>query len=548
MASPILVANTYYQDNQCAKPIRISYFHVNNTDCTAASIAGSSTCAVSASNGWWYMSQCVASANVASVGNKIFGSDVPQVLSSYADKGCPTASQPLVSGALWPFDKCIPAFPEAGYKSFRTFLDPSNGTIYWSSFSETNCRTLTDFSQYGSTAKPNQCVSDFDASVTLLNYQTMIVYTTYSGSDCRYASKVSSLPALGKCEADAKCQYFAYHSYLDSNCALPWEIEYALLGLCTTTSHYSGESVNSSLSADGSIITVTIYSNPGCLGSVVTKNGFSTDGSCTSQGRVTFQKAGSNSTGGNNGGGGGSNASIGAIVGGAIGGIVVLGAILVVAVFYAKQRKSAAPTETPRLDVNPPAVPFSKPDVNPPVPPFVKPNVPEIPLKEVVLSDPKAIPAPPTVSIDEPVFLVSTSSAPAMPEKLKLGLFDALPNNTAVASLAKAAEAQSSSSAPSTEKEYAMFGDLCLPSLPSQWSIDEVVEWVSKNEGTAEVLRFIKEQEIDGRALLFMNLDALQFQTVGRRIRFEESLIALRNINNAKLASLEENVAPPSYS
>ncbi|KAJ3027876.1 UNVERIFIED_CONTAM: hypothetical protein HDU68_002903 [Siphonaria sp. JEL0065] len=577
MASPILVASTYYLDSQCAKPIRISYSRVNSTDCTAASIADSTTCTETTAAGWWLIKQCVASNNVASVGSKVFGSDVPQVLSSYADKGCPAASQPFVSGDLWPLDKCIRSFPKASYSSFRTLLDPNNGTIYWTSFSDTKCSTLTDYWQYGSSTQSNQCVSDFDASVTLLNYQNMVVYTTYSGSDCRSPSKVSSTPSYHKCESSSKCvqssgdaeyysyncsvtdtsatvaaslfpagQYFTYYNYLDSNCALPWEIDYVLLGLCTTSSHYSGASVNSSLSADGSLVTVTYYSNPGCLGSVVKANLFSTDGACTSAGKILFQKPYSNSTGGD--GGGESKTNIGVIAGGAIGGIVVLGAIIVTAVFYAKKQQKAAPI-TERTGVVDTLVvpPYSQSNANSPVIPFVKSDA--VNPKDIVSNVSKtAIAQPTAVSVDEPVFLVTTSSASALPEKLKSGLFDGMTSNTVPTSLNKAAEAQSSTSGPSTEKEYAMFGDLCLPALPSQWSIDEVVEWVSKNEGTAEVLRFIKDQEIDGRALLFMNLDALQFQTVGRRVRFEESLIALRNMNNAKLASLEENIAPPSYS
>ncbi|KAJ3065530.1 hypothetical protein HDU99_004143, partial [Rhizoclosmatium hyalinum] len=95
------------------------------------------------------------------------------------------------------------------------------------------------------------------------------------------------------------------------------------------------------------------------------------------------------------------------------------------------------------------------------------------------------------------------------------------------------------------DNSYTMFGDLYLPDTPSVWTVNQVVQWVQRNEGTPEILSFIQEQEIDGRALLLIREDDLAFPTVGRRMRFREALDALRRINEARVHA----AAPlPSYS
>ncbi|KAJ3293822.1 hypothetical protein HDU79_011851 [Rhizoclosmatium sp. JEL0117] len=44
------------------------------------------------------------------------------------------------------------------------------------------------------------------------------------------------------------------------------------------------------------------------------------------------------------------------------------------------------------------------------------------------------------------------------------------------------------------EGEYTMFGDLRLPSLPSQWSVQQVMAWASQNEATPEILGLIERK------------------------------------------------------
>ncbi|KAJ3022395.1 UNVERIFIED_CONTAM: hypothetical protein HDU68_009167 [Siphonaria sp. JEL0065] len=98
------------------------------------------------------------------------------------------------------------------------------------------------------------------------------------------------------------------------------------------------------------------------------------------------------------------------------------------------------------------------------------------------------------------------------------------------------------------EKEYAMFGPLCLPSAPYQWTTDEVAEWAVHNQGTAGVVEFIKDQDVNGHALLLLKAADLPFSTVGSRVRFNEALNSLKSINASKLASLEGISPPPPFS
>ncbi|ORY46484.1 hypothetical protein BCR33DRAFT_810327 [Rhizoclosmatium globosum] len=94
------------------------------------------------------------------------------------------------------------------------------------------------------------------------------------------------------------------------------------------------------------------------------------------------------------------------------------------------------------------------------------------------------------------------------------------------------------------EGEYTMFGDLRLPSLPSQWSVQQVMAWASQNEATPEILGLIEHEKLDGRTFLLSIVDDFMFPSLGHRIRFRNALDSLRKINDETLARLEET-APP---
>ncbi|KAJ3067922.1 hypothetical protein HDU99_003349, partial [Rhizoclosmatium hyalinum] len=107
-------------------------------------------------------------------------------------------------------------------------------------------------------------------------------------------------------------------------------------------------------------------------------------------------------------------------------------------------------------------------------------------------------------------------------------------------------EAQTSS----TEKEVqatpltdeSFFGDLVLPSLPGKWSAADVLEWVTKNEGTPELIEFVKNQDIDGIALLGLVERDVSFLPIGPRVRFLEKVHELNQIN----ISVKVREEPPS--
>ncbi|KAI8606899.1 hypothetical protein BC830DRAFT_255994 [Chytriomyces sp. MP71] len=92
-------------------------------------------------------------------------------------------------------------------------------------------------------------------------------------------------------------------------------------------------------------------------------------------------------------------------------------------------------------------------------------------------------------------------------------------------------------------KEMTRFGTLLLPATPGKWSVDEAIAWVCTQPGVTEaLLSLMREQLMDGRALLRMQPEGVQFRTIGARYRFEEAVEMLRTIDEVRAAAKEAGV------
>ncbi|KAJ3291800.1 hypothetical protein HDU79_002021 [Rhizoclosmatium sp. JEL0117] len=99
----------------------------------------------------------------------------------------------------------------------------------------------------------------------------------------------------------------------------------------------------------------------------------------------------------------------------------------------------------------------------------------------------------------------------------------------------------------STKVHESTFGKLVLPSLPSVWTVNDVVAWTQEIDGSSEMVAFVREQEIDGRALLLLTEGQLSFLKVGSRVKFWQKLNELREVNASVLATADELAPPPEY-
>ncbi|KAJ3069107.1 hypothetical protein HDU98_007819 [Podochytrium sp. JEL0797] len=92
-----------------------------------------------------------------------------------------------------------------------------------------------------------------------------------------------------------------------------------------------------------------------------------------------------------------------------------------------------------------------------------------------------------------------------------------------------------------------------LPTSPIHWSIDNVVEWIQMHDvGTPETVAFVREQEIDGSALLLLNAqDFATFvgMTVGRRVKLERALTRVKELQMGMevRGGIREEAPPPEY-
>ncbi|KAJ3067408.1 hypothetical protein HDU99_003534 [Rhizoclosmatium hyalinum] len=151
------------------------------------------------------------------------------------------------------------------------------------------------------------------------------------------------------------------------------------------------------------------------------------------------------------------------------------------------------------------------------------------------------------LSSDEPDFMTSRGVTTRVTEKESQGV-DMFRTMNTLQSSSTAFTSKESAGVSNRASEYTMFGDLLLPVLPSDWTVEHVSEWVVGNDGTYEMLEYIHEHGIDGRTLLLLNVDDFSFPTKGRRIRFQDALDNLRTLQTTHSAQTDPSLSLPSYS
>ncbi|KAI9353829.1 hypothetical protein BDR26DRAFT_914045 [Obelidium mucronatum] len=547
---PILTASVYYSDKGCITPVYIEYSLPNNADCTPVATAPACESSKQYSN-LFVQTSCVD--DISTFGNKYFGSNTPQVQALGGDRGCQSAASPSF-GDQFPLETCVPAGNSSSTTLSQTvFLNTLNGTLFWTSFADANCQTAQNYGYFGTVGSPS-CNKEVDQQTALLNYNGLFLYTAYSGSDCKTPAKVSSQAAFSNCSDTSICvqskgdleyytnvcssvdtsesraealfnsKYFALHGFYDFGCVLPKPVVYMLLDTCVNSSPSSTVgSMKSGLSTDGHTITITYWSRPACQGTLVQTDVFPTDGTCTTNGRVFLMSTTGKATSNN----------VGVIVGGVAAGLFL---ILAGAFFYFKRNKAKAGknrTLATQDTVEPTAEGGQWLSVDVVPPPREQPTVATAVTEKSGLFD---------VLRDATSSMRSSFSGVSPDGSVS-------PQNmvSSMGGSALASKPTGSSASTNNDKEYALFGDLCLPSLPYQWSVEETSQWLASNEATPAIIQYIKEQDIDGRALLLMSADDLKFGTAGARIRFAEALSSLRSINSSRLAATEAALPPPSY-
>ncbi|ORY42246.1 hypothetical protein BCR33DRAFT_718439 [Rhizoclosmatium globosum] len=436
---------------------------------------------------------------------------------------------------------------------------------------------------------------------TLLTYEPITSSTCTPNPSCspsnnvgEYAStactKVNDITVRSQ-QLFSTTPYLTYQPYIDTACTIPLSAQSIAINTCFNTAATDGSpgSLNATVSGDGKTVTLNRYAEKGCIGTPnpFPADIFPVDGTCTVKGKVFYTATSGNavSTGGgsgNNGSGditnggsqGSSGPSGGAIAGGVIGGLVVLAAIVFGFFYYRNKGKKglqlSTGTEAPFMAASGPAPSQirSRPQS---AFPFLNSSISSVPTNpsnsQATATATGTGPATTaasavavTMSASNPV--TATSSGPSTEkergvnvfasissgpdEKRSASMFTSL-NNLTISTAIPTKEQEAAAEA-RANKELTMFGDLLLPAVPSEWTVHDVIEWVSKNEGTPDILKFILDQEIDGRALLLMNVEEFSFPTMGRRMRFKESLDELRSINSAKILSSNSYAPPPSYS
>ncbi|KAJ3295982.1 hypothetical protein HDU79_007774 [Rhizoclosmatium sp. JEL0117] len=377
--------------------------------------------------------------------------------------------------------------------------------------------------------------------------------------------------------------YFTFQPYYDTSCTVVKPAQAIRLDVCfpSSTTKNVVNSVIAKLSPDQNSVTINSYQGPSCQGSAIEGSYFSFGEACGTgtPGAVKLNvKPAASSVVGvvttaaatltqNN--GGNSGTPVGAIVGGVVGTLAVLAAVGF-GVWYMRYKNiKKDPSEDRTKPRYEPVQLFTSRELSlqelerqrqlqqQPLPSNASAAAFSFAPSQFATDESRrsrrsgrsgrTSAAPPPSS-----FMVSMTTSgpePTNPEKQRANnLFGTM--NETIQSVSKHLEARTSQAGlreRGADVETAYFGELVLPALPSEWTIQDVVDWVSLNEGTQEILLFINEQEIDGRALLKMNVKDFAFPTVGRRLRFQEALDSLIALNEQKKAAKESLAPPPCY-
>ncbi|KAI9344288.1 hypothetical protein BDR26DRAFT_857544 [Obelidium mucronatum] len=532
-----LTATISYLDAQCATPIRIEYSHLNATDCVPSKSAEACV-AMSGLPGWYSTSACTS--DPMQYGNGIFKSSLSQVVSLSANGAC---SVEPTSGSHYPFGTCIQTFQTTRrdgylYNSFKVAEDVAAGTMNWIAFTDNKCQQFAGFEPYGSVHAPN-CISS-GSNVTVLNYKGIQLRTLYTGSDCKtkgvlwYASALTDckpLPCAQNAASQGVTEYFAVsctsvydlptkteetfatrphalkHFYYDSFCQVPNAYFSFCFGYCYLSSYLlpGTVSLNSSMDLDGQAEVFSAFTVPGCQGTPVVTQILRFDGTCNAQTRIYNVSRGINST--IEGNPTAQSINTGVLAGSISGGLVFV-LILVALAFWWKKRQNSAE----KKENNSTAEPESR--------------------EAWLVAGEQALDTVQPSSAETSSFVESVVVPPDSTTSkihIKKSAWEVTPplfhelNQTA-------------SSWSPKDKLHAQ--RLPLPADPTKWSVEDVCEWAVQYEADATILQYIKDQEINGRALMLLSIDDFSFSTVGRRVVFEDAL------TNLKIATIS---TPPSY-
>ncbi|KAJ3064702.1 hypothetical protein HDU99_004393, partial [Rhizoclosmatium hyalinum] len=389
-------------------------------------------------------------------------------------------------------------------------------------------------------------------SISLANYNGFSEVTSYTGSDCSTPAKLSFQVSGSPCSPGPTCHknsdgeyetrvcstnqndivtrpsavfknasYFTLQEFTDAKCTLPKSSAMLVLGTCfptTTSLDRSIQSASSSLSADGSAVRVSYFATPDCQG---TESGPSTsfpiDGTCTFGTKVvlgspSLRPAPSVTA-----------VPVAGIAGGVIAAIILLGLVVFGAMYY--HRRRSTPVDSEKLISS--AASIAGEETSSVVSIADSQSSSRVPWWEK---------KQPTRSLlatgeDEEVSSVAESTGSGSKRLVVVSRM------TMGASKKRGADSEVQRKITDKEQLRAMFGDLSLPALPSQWTSQDVVVWCFKNDGTPGLLKFIKGQNIDGRALLELTEDQLAKVKIGNRAKFWEKLNELKRVNSSILAA-----------
>ncbi|KAJ3069109.1 hypothetical protein HDU98_007821 [Podochytrium sp. JEL0797] len=314
--------------------------------------------------------------------------------------------------------------------------------------------------------------------------------------------------------------------------------------------------MNSSLSEDASTIRMTFYSGLECMGDVVANDVFFANGTCALGKNVILQQEPQVGFAGPHDPNqkqlqqlpGSSDA--GTMAGGIIAALLGVAGIVTGLYYWRKRVGKLAESEVP---------PFASANtLMPPEP--VDQKVGE--LSEAVTPQQVSV----LISEDSNWKAAPSVAAPALSEKNEKSnphsLFSIMQSAAPLANIftvmTTATMAAKIASEFPTNKQAESSGTMILPNTfstlpttPIQWSIDNVIQWIQMHDvGTPETIAFVREQEIDGHALLLLNVQDFVGMTVGRRVKLERALTRVKELQmgiEEVEGGMREDGAPPEY-
>ncbi|ORY42212.1 hypothetical protein BCR33DRAFT_739246 [Rhizoclosmatium globosum] len=309
-----LTATIFYSNSSCIFANAIQY-SLSNKVC----VPSSSKC-VKVTQDSYIRNACVPETvsnpqDIASFGQKYFDRDVPQILSLSSGANCVGT---VKGGWQSLADYCMPALNTKAYVAWKLTFN-STGGIFLSTYLDHNCTStgLKDVLPYGS-VDAQSC--QVDNTVSIVNYQGYYIVTAYTGSDCKTPLNVEKFISPRKCQETPCYQHefgdyvtfqcatnidskklvqstfnevptYKFTQYTDDKCRLfSYDRDYRLNTCSSGRFGDYAQSVNTTIPDDGSSIQLLYYSGSNCKGQLVSNLIYETDGTCTSNGVVVFNK------------------------------------------------------------------------------------------------------------------------------------------------------------------------------------------------------------------------------------------------------------------